>query len=229
MTDPRPSTESELVDFVRAVDVAAPASLHRKVESLIDGARPAPRRSRAGSFGIAPRLAAAGAVAAAAVAVAITVGSSGGGSSTLSQRDAVALTLSPATQSAPRESPSNRTALAEAVEGVSFPYWGQRLGWRTVGARRDRVGGRTVTTVFYADRRGRRVGYAIVGGSPAPRPAGGVVRWRSGTPYRLLVQNGVPAVSWLRGGHLCVVSGRGMSGATLLRLASWDAAGSVAS
>jgi hypothetical protein len=28
-------------------------------------------------------------------------------------------------------------------------------------------------------------------------------------------------VTWLRDGHLCVLSGRGVSGATLLRLASW--------
>ena len=70
MTDPRPSTEAELVDFVQAIDAKAPDSLHRKVELMIDGAHPAARRTGAGSFGIAPRLAAAGAVAAAAVAVA---------------------------------------------------------------------------------------------------------------------------------------------------------------
>ena len=227
MTDQRPSTESELVDFVRAIDVKAPESLHREVESMI-GAR-ARRGSRAGSFGIIPRLAAAGAITAAVAAVAITIGSAGGGSKGLSQHDAFALTLRPATQGAPGERSGNHTELAAAVEGVHFPYWGQRLGWRTVGTRSDRVAGRTVTTVFYADRRGRRVGYAIVGGSPAPAPGAGVVRWRSGTPYRLRVENGVPVVSWLRGGHLCVVSGRGMTGATLLRLASWEARGSVAS
>jgi len=32
---------------------------------------------------------------------------------------------------------------------------------------------------------------------------------------------GAPVVTWLRDGHLCVVSGHGVSGATLLRLASW--------
>src|SRR3954469_18178241 len=133
MTDPRPSTESELVDLVRAIDAKAPDSLHRKVESMIEGARPAPRRPRAGSFGTAPRLAAAGAIVAAAAAVAIVLGSGGGGSSGLRTRDAFALTLQPPTQAAPRESPSNHAQLAEAVDGVSFPYWGRRLGWRPVG------------------------------------------------------------------------------------------------
>jgi hypothetical protein len=229
MTDPRPSTEAELVDFVQSIDVKAPDSLHRKVELMLDGAHPGARRTGAGSFGIAPRLAAAGAVAAAAVAVAVTVGSSGGGSSSLSQRDAAALTLRPATRTAPRESSSNHTQLAAAVDGISFPYWGGRLGWRSVGARSDRVGGRTVTTVFYADRRGHRIGYAIVAGAPAPRANDGVVRWRRGTPFRLLSQNGATVVSWLRAGHLCVVSGRGVSGATLLRLVTSRGNGSVAS
>lgn len=229
MTEPRPSTESELVDFIRGIDATAPESLHRRVESLIDDASPARRRSRAGSFGTAPRLAAAGAILAAMAAVAIIIGSGGGGSSALRPRDAFALTLQTPTQTAPRERASNHAQLAEAVEGVSFPYWGRRLGWRPVGARSDSLHGHTVTTVFYGDRGGRRIGYAIVGGSPAPLPSGGVVRWRSGTPYHLLAQNGVPVVSWLRGGHLCVVSGRGVSAATLLRLASWDAKGSVAS
>jgi hypothetical protein len=31
----------------------------------------------------------------------------------------------------------------------------------------------------------------------------------------------MPVVTWLRGGHLCVVSGRGVDRATLLHLASW--------
>ena len=53
--------------------------------------------------------------------------------------------------------------------------------------------------------------------------------WRGGTPYRLLAENGVPVVSWLRDGHLCVISGRGVNGATLLRLASWDDHGAQAS
>ena len=224
MTEPRPSTEAELVELIRSIDAPAPESLHSHVQALVDE-RTRSGRARSGqgairSFGLAPRLAAAGAIAAAAVAIA--VGLSGGGSSSLSDRQTAALTLRAATQRAPAESHNNRMQLAAAVDGVSFPYWEERFGWRSTGARSDRVGGRTVMTVFYADRSGRRIGYAIVAGSPAPAINGGLLRWRNGTAYRLATQNGAPVVSWLRSGHLCVVSGRGVSGAMLLRLASWN-------
>jgi hypothetical protein len=49
-----------------------------------------------------------------------------------------------------------------------------------------------------------------------------MVAWRGGVAYRLLDEHGVAVVTWLRDGHLCVVSGRGVSSATLLRLASWS-------
>jgi hypothetical protein len=233
MTDQRPRSESEVVELVRSIDVKAPDSLHRQLESMIAERGTVSRWRRGGSasrsFATAPRLAAAGAIVAAAAAAAIVLGSSGGGSSSLSERAAAALTLRPATQAAPQESTTNRTQLAAAVQGVAFPYWEEHLGWRAVGARSDRIGGRAITTVFYADGRGRRVGYAIVAGSPATRTSGGHVFWRHGAPYSMSVQSGAPTVSWLRHGHLCVVSGRGVSGATLLRLASWEPKGSIAS
>ena len=55
-----------------------------------------------------------------------------------------------------------------------------------------------------------------------------MIAWRDGVPYRLLSENGAQVISWLRDGHLCVVSGRDVSSATLLRLASWDDRGSLA-
>jgi hypothetical protein len=233
MTEQRPRSESEIVELIRSIDVKAPDSLHRQLESMIAGqGRVAHRRgggSAARSFASASRLAAAGAIVAAVAAIAIILGTSGGGSGALSQRAAAALTLRPATQPAPQESAGDHAKLAADVEGVAFPYWEGRLGWRAVGARSDRIAGRAITTVFYADGRGRRVGYAIVGGSPTPLAGGGSVAWRHGTPYRLSVEGGVTAVSWLRHGHLCVVSGRGVSGAMLLHLASWEPKGSIAS
>ena len=105
---------------------------------------------------------------------------------------------------------------------MKFPYWDERFGWRSTGMRNDRIAGRAVTTVFYSDSHGRRIGYAIVAGTPAPRVGGGVALWRGGVPYRMLTDNGVAVVTWLRDGHLCIVSGRGVSSATLLRLASWS-------
>jgi hypothetical protein len=234
MTERRPQTESELIEHLRALDVGAPETLHERIGTLV-AERSAPARRRwplgagersAGAGGLtspAWRLAAAGAMVVAAVAVALLVnaGRTGSGSAP-SARAAALLALQRPTMAAPHESASNRAQLTAAVDGVAFPYWEEGLGWRSVGARSDRVAGRTVSTVFYADPRGQRIGYAIVGGTPPPALAGGVVTRRRGTVYRLLSVDGAGAVVWLRDGHLCVVAGRGVDGATLLRLASWD-------
>jgi hypothetical protein len=234
MTEPRPRTEAELVEFVRSSDVRAPDRLHREVEALIAARSPHSERHGRSLGGGAPRsrfaLVLAGAVAiAAVVAVVIGVSLTGGGGGTLSLRETSALTLRAATLRAPAESHSNGAQLTAAVDGVSFPYWEDHFGWRSTGERSDRLDGRTVTTVFYQDAAGRRIGYAIVAGNPAPRLSGGTVAWRGGVPYRLLSMNGTHVISWLRDGHLCVVAGRNVDSATLLRLASWGERPPVAS
>jgi hypothetical protein len=233
MTEPRPRTESELIEFLRSSDVRAPEELHRKVQSLIAERSASAGRSGSERSFARPRsrfgLGFAATAIAAVVAVAVAVGLSGGGNHELGLREASALTLSSATAPAPTESVSNRGQLSASVDGVSFPYWGDRFGWRATGTRHDRIGGRTVTTVFYQDGRGRRLGYAIVAGTPAPRLSGGVVSRRGGVPYRLTTEHGVQVITWLRNGHLCVVAGHGVESATLLRLASWGAPGSIAS
>jgi hypothetical protein len=217
MSEPRPRSESELVEFVRSLEAPAPDSLHREVRALVSS--PSTRSSRAARPAIARGLLAVAAVAAVATVLAIAL-SAGGGHPTMSLREASAPTLRRATASAPPESAGNRAQLAAAVEGVSFPYWEERFGWRSTGARSDRVDGHAMTTVFYADAHGHRIGYAILAGRP-PRLSGGVIAWRGRTPYRLSVENAAPVVTWLRDGRLCVMSGRGVSSATLLRLASW--------
>jgi hypothetical protein len=206
--------QRRIAELLRSFDAPAPESLHRRIESLVAAhqSQLPPRSSRRGVRRFSPLgLASAGAVAAAVVAAAIAVGLGGGGSApTVSFSQAAASTLRAATQ------------LAVAVNGVPFPYWEDRFGWHSTGVRTDRVDGRSITTVFYADSSGRRIGYAILAGTPAPRVAGGVIAWRGGVSYRLLTENGAAVVTWLRDGHLCVVSGHGVSSATLLRLASWS-------
>jgi len=54
-------------------------------------------------------------------------------------------------------------------------------GWRAVGARVDRLSSRSVVTVFYANPRGQRVGYAIVGGAPLS-VSGGTTTTKDGIP-----------------------------------------------
>jgi hypothetical protein len=228
MTHKRPETESELVEFVRSIDVRAPASLHAEVQAMI--AQHSERRTIqarvAGVFarGLTPRLAAVGGVVAAgaiALAIALSVGGSGTSGPTL--RETASLTLLPATTAAPPKSHTGRPELAAAVDGVAFPYWEDSLGWRSTGTRSDRIDGRLITTVFYSDGKGHSVGYAIVGGRPAPSVSGGTTANRAGVYFRVSTQNGKAVVTWLRGGHMCVLSGRGVSAAMLLGLASWHA------
>lgn len=223
MSDRPPQTEHELLERLRSIDVRAPEELHGRVDALIDerSARTSRRPLRARLFtGLSP-LGLGGAIAIFAVAIVLALGLPGGGSTALSVRDASALTLRAATMAAPPQSSRRQTQLARAVDGVAFPYWADGFGWRATGARVDRIDGRTVTTVFYANRAGRRIGYAIVAGTPAPHLDGGAVAWRGGKSYRLLAEHGANVVVWLRDGRLCVLAGREVSGATLLALASW--------
>jgi hypothetical protein len=239
----RPRTESELIELLRSSDVRAPEAVHQRVQELVDERSgfqwPWRRSLRNGAGADAEGLAReqqrapvrrvpkgfawrlGGAVAAAAVAGALVAGLTGGGSSGLTVREASALTLREATAAAPPHSKGDRPTLAVTVNGVPFPYWEDRFGWRAMGMRNDRVAGREVTTVFYGNRRGQTIGYSIASGSKPPRIGEGMPVWRGGVRYWLLSVNDMPVVTWLRDGHLCVVSGRGVSGATLLRLASW--------
>jgi hypothetical protein len=234
MTEPHTHIEGEqrrIAELLRSFDAPAPQSLHRRVDSLV-----AAHQDRHRAWRISPRrpsasLGLAGAaLAAGLVMVAIIVGLSGGGGvQTVSFNQTAAATLRAATLPAPPESKAHHAQLTAAVDGVPFPYWGEHFGWRGTGARTDRIGARDATTVFYTDAGGQRIGYTILAGTPAPRAEGGVIAWRGGVPYRVLNENGATVVAWLRDGHLCVVSGRGVSSATLLGLASWDDHGATAS
>lgn len=210
------SEQRRTVEALAAVDASAPDSLRRQIDGMLDSAPTRPRAHRA-----VAQLRAAGAVLAAAVLVALAVVvSSGGGSGGLTVQRTAALTLQAATMPAPSESSHDRSQLSVAVGGVSFPYWRERFGWRSSGARSDRVAGHAVTTVFYTNAGGMRVGYAIASGH-APVVHGGAVVRRWGVAYRVLGHDGATVIAWQRDGHLCVISGRGVSSRTLLSLASW--------
>ncbi len=227
MSKQPPRTESEVVELVRSIDVRAPQELHSRIASLVDERAPAisAGRPRAIRWGL---LAGVPALAAAVIALVLVVSlSGGGGGSGLTLETAVALTLRSPTMAAPDENPHDGTQLMVEVDGVPFPYWEESFGFRATGARVDRVAGRRVMTVFYADGKDNWLGYAIVGGTPAPRVTGGVVIHHDGTAYRLLSTHGTRVVTWLRDGRLCVVAGHGVSSRTLLELASWHAVGTT--
>jgi hypothetical protein len=239
--------QRRVVELTAAADARAPQSLHRQVEAMLtqhaeardargaEHPQRAPRasfwaRAKTPSFGSARtwrigftwRIGLAAVAAVALLAAVVAISSTGGhsGSRGLSVQRTAALALSPATGPAPAENEQHRSQLTVAVGGVAFPYWEERFGWRSSGTRKDELAGRTVTTVFYTDGQGRRVGYAIAAGQ-APQTSGGTVVRHWGVSYRLLSHDGATVVTWQRGGHLCVVAGRGVSASTLLGLASW--------
>jgi hypothetical protein len=218
MTDPLPHSESELSELISSIDVKAPAELHLRIQAMADDA--SARRSRTGRNPLAPRLG-AGTVALAVLVLALILVLGSSGSGALDDSRTAAFTLAGTERAAPGENPGSRAQLEANVEGISFPYWGGRFGWEASGSRVDRYGGRTIRTVFYTDSQGRRIGYAIVAGGPAPSAGSGAVHYLHGTPYHLSTADGAGVVSWIRDGHLCVLAGRDVPAATLLALASW--------
>ncbi len=206
--------QRRVVELMAAVEVSAPASLHHQVERTLA------RRPRRSVFAM-PRVGfAAAAMAVVVVGAVLAIALSGGSRTGVSVQQAAAVTLGRATMVAPGESDAHRAELSASVDGVSFPYWQDRFGWRSAGAREDRLAGRAVTTVFYTNPEGLRIGYAIVSGG-APATHGGTVVWRGATPYRVTAHDGATVITWQRAGHLCIVAGRGVGAQTLLDLASW--------
>jgi anti-sigma factor RsiW len=189
-------------------DEPVPSSLQETVEGR-RGERRKPRRR------LAPQLGLAGALAAAVVAVVVVV--SGGGAAP-SVADAAALTARTPDAPGPRPA-SDRTELAEDLDGVAFPNLRPPYGWRSAGLRHDEIGGRKATIVYYA-KGARRVAYVIVGGSALDRPGSGSSVIRDGVRYQTVRVNGRPAVTWRRGGHTCILTGT-TTRAELLTLARY--------
>jgi hypothetical protein len=226
---------ADVTAAIRALETPAPASLRAAVEAAAAEAQarqaaPAQRRgglrprALADALGrMRPRTLVAGTGALAAlVAVVLVLALPGGGSATPTVPAVASVALRSAAQPAPAAQPGGR--LDAAVQDVSFPDWsgwssGPGGGWRATGARSDEVGDRSVRTVFYANYRGQRIGYAIADGERLPVGSG---RWaeRNGVPMWIYDVGGETAVMWYRDGLTCVVSGRGVDAATLQALAA---------
>jgi hypothetical protein len=197
------------LEAVQASAVPAPASLR----VAIDAARaPTPRRARVARAG---GLTAAAAALAAALVIVLP---SGGGAPSVAQ--AVALANGGVAQPPPARLAANSQMLASAVDGVHYPYW-EDFGWRTRGARNDRIGQRAAVTVYYEDRGGRSIAYTIVSGGPLSVPDGAGHQTLAGTRFAVFTAGPRTVVTWLRQGHSCVVSGAGVPAATMLKLAAW--------
>ena len=81
-------------------------------------------------------------------------------------------------------------------------------------------------TVYYRAADGTRVGYSIVPGHTLTVPGGATfVRHGSATPTA--GSGSGRYITWVRGGHTCVIAGREVSNRTLLKLASADESAAV--
>jgi hypothetical protein len=226
---PQAELQDAALAHMRALEsVRAPDTLRRSIEQMADDAAARPRRRVAlprlqapipmGAGSLRLRLAGAGALVAAAAAVVVAIFLSSGSPSTPTMLQASRVALAPATLASPTENPRDRTHLAASVEGLAYPYWGGQRGWPAAGARRDRLGGRSVTTVFYTSRSGARVGYAIVAGRPLAEPTTGTVLSRGGVRFRVLDAAGATVVTWREAGHTCILAARGVPARVMVRL-----------
>ena len=207
MTEPR-TDGPDLTPLIG--EIRAPASLRQRVAELED------RRARSSRRGLAALTAGAATLFGAAIA-AIVLSGSGAASPTLAQ--AAVLGTASATLPSPGQDEANPAHLRASVDGQAYPYWGDRIGWHDTGQRRDRVGGREAVTVFYANGAGTRIGYTIVSGPALAVPTAPSVT-RGGVTYSLVAFQGSRLVTWRRGGHTCVLVGRGVPTQRLLSLAS---------
>ncbi len=171
-----------------------------------------------------PRLAAAVACVAAVAVILVLALTTGGTTSAPTVLQASSAGLRTATGAAPTENPRNPHLLAASAAGVAYPYWGGKLGWRAMGTRTDTVGGRTVTTVFYTNSGTRRIGYSIVSGAALAIPAGSTSVARHGVSFHVLSHARPAIVTWREAGHTCILTARGVSAGTLMRLATWQRA-----
>lgn len=199
-----------LLDQVRAE--RAPPGLRDRIEreQTKQGA-PAPRRLRIGLALVAP-------VAAVIAILAVVLPAGTPGAPSVAQAAAVA--QRGPEQPAPAPDPRNpATRLARTVQEVYFPNWAHSLGWRAVGERNDRLGGRMAVTVYYA-KAGRRVAYMILGSPALPRPGAAVTR-RNGFGLQTLTAGSRQIVTWRRAGHTCIISASGVPLRVLQTLAAW--------
>jgi anti-sigma factor RsiW len=210
--------------IARAVEeTSAPLALRARIEELEARQRRGGRSERARRRPLRGRLGwlvPAFAAAAAALLVILVLPLGGG----LTVEDTLAAATRPS-ESRAAVDPRDDKLLLNRVEDVRFPNFAGKFGWRAVGVRVDELDGRDTRTVFY-ERGGKRIAYTIVAGErlewPDVEPT-----VRDGVTLRPFDDEGREAVTWLRGGRTCVLSGDDVSDATLLELAAWKGMGSV--
>jgi hypothetical protein len=199
-------------------DVRAPQSLREAIErdrerAATPARAPFWRRHRWG-------LAGAGAVAAALAAIAIALVTGSNDTEPSLTKVYAATQLAP-TQAAPAQLGGSPPVLDAKVGDLKFPDWHQKFGWKAVGQRDDSLSGRPVTTVFYRNPDGARLGYTVVSGDPlAGNPPGRQVT-RKGNTYHVAREGEHTTVTWTQQGHTCaIVAASAVPQANLIDLAA---------
>jgi hypothetical protein len=105
------------------------------------------------------------------------------------------------------------------ASGLALPDWVREYGFKAVGARTDKLGDREATTVFY-NRDGMRVAYTIVSGHALDAGTAASESMLRGTRLWSFTKSGRAVVTWLRGGHTCVLSASPALLSQLQRLAA---------
>ena len=205
-----PLTEEELAlarkgeELIAAAvaDVRAPQSLREAIERDRERATarartPLWRRHRWG-------LAAAGAAAAALAAVAIVL-ETGSNQTEPSLTNVYAAARLAPTQTAPAPLGGSPPVLDARVGDLPFPDWQKKFGWKAVGRRDDMLSGRPVTTVFYRNPEGARLGYAVVSGDPLGGNPPGHRVTRKAKTYNVARAGKRTIVTWTQQGHTCAI------------------------
>jgi anti-sigma factor RsiW len=200
-----------------AAQTGAPARLRADIER-----RRAPRARRGR---ITPRLRGA-MVAGTAVVLAAALILPSVLAGPLTVADAAAFSEKPPSGRAPASVPGTPQLLTANVEGVPFPDYAAKFGWKPIGTRHDTAHGRNVTTVYY--RKGNRVmAYSIVSGNMLEWPSHARKSKRGDEVYRTFQTDGRTVVTWERGGHTCVLSATTVSAGELVKLADWRGKGAI--
>jgi hypothetical protein len=124
--------------------------------------------------------------------------------------DAAQLSPLPAERSAPR-----------GFAGVDYPNWSARFGWSAVGGRDDELDGRRTTTAFYLHTH-HRIGYTVISGKPIDPPAHAEVLNVNGVKLHRFRLGAQDAVTFVRNGRTCVLSGKVHDPDTLVKLAATE-------
>jgi hypothetical protein len=208
--------EGEALISAATADVHAPQSLREAIERDGEGAQ-----ARA-PFWLRHRwtLVAAGTAAAALAAVAIALETGGDSTDPSLNKIYAAAQLNP-TRPAPAPVGGTPPVLDAKVGTLEFPDWREEFDWKAVGQRDEDLSGRRVTTVFYRNPEGARLGYSVVAGdSLHGNPAGRSVE-RNGNTYDVARGDERTIVTWTQQGHTCaIVAPSAVPQSTLVDLAA---------